>query len=425
MLNAVLIRPRVGSDTAFELAIWIDQICINQENSEEKFYAIANLDVIYCNALEVRILLEDVNISHKEESAICVLRPKEHKYSLPDSFHLASFKVGQNMKHRVIKYREALKSIITKIFDSRWFTRAWCRHEYMLGSNPILMIIGRRLSSVTFSTSYIPDVLLGLDRNGVNIEYLFLHPAARDLILDACYQTTEQREGDPLFRTFVQLQRLSCLFQRDIISISLNVSGIRLNYNSDITHQRECRYILAMIALSAGDASVLGGEGSLMYRMDYYPSRQPILYWPEVCAADWSGLTYSSSSKVPNDARIWNITLERALLDAFVLLSRPVMPPREFKDNADELLSLLEINNGICTNIFRCAFAFGFEWIDMASRSLESLLVKRLGHHHFPYQVMSEITLLSYRITTSICTVSLCSSSFSPIAIDALTMWTK
>lgn len=46
--------------------IWIDQICINQEDEAEKASAIAAMDALYASARLVFILLEDVTLTHDE-----------------------------------------------------------------------------------------------------------------------------------------------------------------------------------------------------------------------------------------------------------------------------------------------------------------------------------------------------------------------
>lgn len=246
VLNAILLRRIVDSGTTSQLAMWVDQICINQENSEEKFHAIANLDTIYQNTFEVNILLEDVDISSEEESALSLLHAGEHEPGLHDSFHLEGFDIEQNIRNCLdAGYGTTLVGVVMKVFESRWFTRAWCRHEYMLNSNAIFLVIGQRLASITLDPSAFPQVQLQLVENGVDIDWLDLDPAFQDFSFGINDRVVDYTTEGCLFELFVQLQRLSCSYERDIISISLNASGIRLSFNGDVARQRECRHILA------------------------------------------------------------------------------------------------------------------------------------------------------------------------------------
>lgn len=58
-------------------AIWIDQLCIEQSNIEEKQLAIANMDTVYLNCVRVSILLEDLDVSHSRSKILLPLRLAE------------------------------------------------------------------------------------------------------------------------------------------------------------------------------------------------------------------------------------------------------------------------------------------------------------------------------------------------------------
>ncbi|OAL43422.1 hypothetical protein IQ07DRAFT_299788 [Pyrenochaeta sp. DS3sAY3a] len=380
MLNAILLRCIVNSSTTSQFAMWIDQICINQENADEKFHAIANLDVIYRNATEINILLEDVNISSEEESTLRLLSAEEDECGPYRSFNIGEFEMSTAEDSVNAGYGDALFSVITKVFDSRWFGRAWCRHEYMLNLNATFIVIGRQFACITFDPSAFAEVHFQLTKNGVEIPDLSLMSAFQDFSFGINDPIRDYTIDGCLFELFVQLQLLNCSYEKDIISISLNASGIRLSFNGDVARQRECRYILAMIALSAGDASVLGAEGLPMHRMDV-PGHQPLLHWPREYESDWSRLAAQSMPRICDDAKIWAINSERVSLDTFFLLSRPSMPPKEFMESATELSLSLgikrdtreDIKTKIYADILSCVFSFGLRWIEMASDYFKGL----------------------------------------------------
>ena len=86
------------------LAVWIDQLCINQDDNVEKAQQVAVMHQIYRKAQITLAMLEDVALSQGEYS---ILR--------------------QNGK------TDAHISIIRRIIDARWFQRAWCAQELVLG----------------------------------------------------------------------------------------------------------------------------------------------------------------------------------------------------------------------------------------------------------------------------------------------------
>jgi hypothetical protein len=128
----------------------------------------------------------------------------------------------------------------------------------MLNSNATFIIVGRRYAVLSLEPTVFAQIYFHLEENKVESNEL------TDLASDSSFQdftagisdlTIDYNTKGCLFELFVQLQGLNCSYERDIISISLNASGIRLSFNGDVKNQQECRYTLAMIALGAGDAS--------------------------------------------------------------------------------------------------------------------------------------------------------------------------
>ena len=65
-LFGALLEERISSDEG----IWIDQLCINQEYTIEKRFAIGSMDVVYRKARLVVIALEDIWVDEAEEAAL-------------------------------------------------------------------------------------------------------------------------------------------------------------------------------------------------------------------------------------------------------------------------------------------------------------------------------------------------------------------
>lgn len=420
MLKAILQRYIVNPGPMSCRAMWIDQICIDQENTEEKFHAVANLDVIYRNAFETSVLLEDIDVTLNEESLLSLLctgqlYTAKTAPNQPAFFHLGDSEIDSNLQHCLgVGCGHALVDVMTKVFQSRWFSRAWCRHEYMLNSKAIFIVIGRKFPSISLSPKIFLEMYnqleYQLDEREVGLDELASLPSVQDFISGINYRNEEYSAEGCLFELFVQLQLLFCSYERDIISISLNASGIRLSFNGDIARQRESRYILAMIALSAGDASVLGAEGSPMHRIDC-PGHQPFLCWPRDYAISWPLRNTSSMPRIRDDTKISDITPEGISLGVFLLLSRPLAPPRKSRESAAGLWSsflenevfydyspevLPSSRSEINLGIMACGLAFGLRWLNMASEYLKERWLDPENTNEVQCQsVMSVITSLS------------------------------
>jgi hypothetical protein len=109
-LQGQLLSPSEG--------IWIDQICIDQQNDIEKAAAITAMPAVYRCARKVIVALGDAFISTNQGEWL-----EQHKV-LDDSH-------GSNPTFR---------QLARVIFASQWFTRAWCSHEMRLASSILFLV---------------------------------------------------------------------------------------------------------------------------------------------------------------------------------------------------------------------------------------------------------------------------------------------
>ncbi|RMZ68229.1 heterokaryon incompatibility het-6 [Pyrenophora seminiperda CCB06] len=96
--------------------IWIDQICIEQNDSADKQRSVAAMDVIYRSCRRLLIVLEDVELTEREARLSEVHNMQ--KIALDKSW-LPSPEV-----------RADFLSFYEKVNRARWWTRAWCLHEF-------------------------------------------------------------------------------------------------------------------------------------------------------------------------------------------------------------------------------------------------------------------------------------------------------
>ncbi|KAL9609069.1 MAG: hypothetical protein Q9167_006134 [Letrouitia subvulpina] len=228
--------------------IWIDQICINQNDPDEKNAVIGVMDFIYKSAREVLVPLEDISISVDE-----ILLLDEFTEKGLERFSQA-FANHQPLEASQLVI-QLIVPIVAKIASARWFNRAWCFHElHCHGECTFLIpserdIFCRRSQWLRLALSQIellkvsgyrskPDLYTQLNANVASCTKKLVYP-------------------DSLLQMSSTLENLDSAIDTDKISIALNLFSVSLYYRGQTKTRTECRFILDLIALSGGDARAL------------------------------------------------------------------------------------------------------------------------------------------------------------------------
>ncbi|MCJ1364008.1 hypothetical protein MMC16_003117 [Acarospora aff. strigata] len=237
-----LLHQRVSSNEG----VWIDQCCIDQDDLSERKFAIGSMDLIYKSARAVVVVLEDIIIT-EEEAALLQDLFTEDDHSSPRFF-------GEDLN--------ALSHILVRILSARWFRRAWCCHELQLSADvKFLLPAGNSLfmlsrDSLEALYSKAADYCLQDEELGELMCHVYL---SYDFVTRVLERDTTEGQGRSLMSEFSDIYLLESSVQTDKICIAINISGLQLYFMGHDKSADECRWILAMIALSAGDATVLGG----------------------------------------------------------------------------------------------------------------------------------------------------------------------
>ncbi len=111
--------------------VWIDQVCINQTSEAEKRIAVNAMDIIYKSARAVIVLLDDVEVSNKEQDFLA-------SYMVE---HAADdFLPHRRERPAYMKRHPVLRNFFTKMISAQWFERAWCSHEMRLGTEHVFLM---------------------------------------------------------------------------------------------------------------------------------------------------------------------------------------------------------------------------------------------------------------------------------------------
>ena len=140
--------------------VWLDKLCIDQGDANDKADHIGAMDVIYRSARRVAILLEDVQLDKDEEEAgltfarfydgLCRelknrgLEREEKSRFIHEYFPCREQEFCDNGKGRILA---AAKPFAMKVLSARWYSRGWCAHESRMTkhqkiNSPLLMCFG-------------------------------------------------------------------------------------------------------------------------------------------------------------------------------------------------------------------------------------------------------------------------------------------
>jgi hypothetical protein len=206
--------------------VWLDKLCIKQDNKDEKKIAIGSMDIIYRSARQLIILLEDVQLDEEEDDAgsrytkmfegLCRevqerdLTGVEKSKFIDDYFNFKSKEIEDELRKKEFKdlprkkeleddgkekkgneeekggervenedggkekggeekdgHESASKRFVMKMLGARWFSRAWCAHEsrvvpHLKVNNPLFLCFGSDGRVLSFEFRFIHFLALRL-----------------------------------------------------------------------------------------------------------------------------------------------------------------------------------------------------------------------------------------------------------------------
>ena len=371
--------------------IWIDQFCINQNDKLDQQLAIGSMDLFYKSARKAVVVLEDVCVSEAETVAV------EHFLANSRAFLADPRPQNPNL--------DVLARILIRILSARWFRRAWCSHELQL-SRDLVILVPTNDKPVKLSLEEVESWY------SETSDYVRLHKDLTDLMEDDIYMSydfvtrtlmrdTKEQPGRSLISEFSDIHRLACSSQTDLLCIAMNISGLQVYFTGQIRSANECRWVLAMVALSAGDATVLGGVDEILMAEDH----DGIPSW-----LNWTNdleetMTTVGASKLRNPACITSINQHEITLDLLdftgCLLNAPSKKILNWANHVLGLLSKIYANDSpvdqpfwirsdlgfiesfreryFVTEILACSFECGPDWMMEQMPCMPNLAAKIQG----------------------------------------------
>ena len=270
-------------------ALWVDQICIDQDSDYEKTISMSAMDLVYRSARVVVVALDDLELKEHEGTVL-----RNHVAEYESLKHVVADKRFRRHQPPYLETHEDLLQVLQKILSSSWFRRAWCRHEMRLARDHIFLLPCRTAGSfkrtvLRLTSSCIAHLLaLAIEVPfDAKIELLkpALHAFFRDRTQPSTAGTTIAHHGN--FTTVVSevfgmeaggdprlpFEQREADARRDKVSIILNTMecGLALRHapgSSRINMSKsDCYYSLLLLALAAGDPGALCSVGKPMLQI--------------------------------------------------------------------------------------------------------------------------------------------------------------
>lgn len=303
-LSFKMLRGLLDQRKSQDEGVWIDACCIDQDNAREQRHAIGTMDVLYKSARQVVIALENVSLSDEQGHLL--------RDTLANNFYEDS--PERSLTEDTLR---RLSLILIIILSARWFTRAWCSHELQLSMRH-LFLIPTESGIVSLKSGELDNLYWHTFPTSISQPDLSEAMISISLSFDI-YSRTSLMSDYNVRRSFMaefhDILRLESSSETDKIGISLNVVGLQLFFKGVNKSSEECKWILAMIALCAGDLTVLGGAGELV-KPDAKSETVSWLHWAE---DDDDDIATTSPANISNPCSIESIDCSQITMDVFVL----------------------------------------------------------------------------------------------------------
>lgn len=305
----------LGLLDSHEEAIWIDQICIDQMNDSEKRSAVASMDALYSVARLVFVAIEDVVLTAAE---VQVLSEAFRQVAEDQDWTLSSAKA-----HQVF-------AVVQKIFSARWFHRSWCFHEYHLSSERVLAIPCENTST--------PGILsaIGIFNLGEFVFRLayFQNAELREHHSALIKQMLEFFGGQDyaLSNIIANTFHYGSRHPEDKLSIALNICRLDFKLVPEALASPEARIYLLILALAAGDATILTTRGPKVQYGEQL-AKTSWLHWP-------NETSWSTRHPFPLPEGIISLSADHVVLDLLYIPHEHFISPSEnSRDRAQKFLN--------------------------------------------------------------------------------------
>ncbi|KAL8663602.1 MAG: hypothetical protein Q9168_008070 [Polycauliona sp. 1 TL-2023] len=125
--------------------VWIDQLCIDQNNIDEKNTQVKLMADIYQRAKRTVVWLGELDISDMDRDAIISatermnFRPIEREYSTPEDQMILKDLIGFGAQDDTDDSGQRRRHILAGLLNRPWFTRTWVYQEVVVAKSGVVL----------------------------------------------------------------------------------------------------------------------------------------------------------------------------------------------------------------------------------------------------------------------------------------------
>ena len=336
--------------------VWLDRICIDQQNDDEKKVAIGSMDIVYRACRRLAIVMEDTQLDQAEDAAgvkyaelyesMCVIVRKgkldgEEKMDFIESY----WKIDEpDLPH--------IRAFTMKMLGSRWYTRAWCAHEVRVNehsriNNPLILCFGVDGRVLAFEFRYIYWLAVYLNKIDTGEAEFSLLPEWKhpSILSDSSCSTLFQRmtrihklhaerfdSRVSLLSHINAIAIFGCQEDTDLYAIAMNTAGVPLVFTGNFRSRNDIHYLSSLISIASGDINPLFIESNTLKLLD--SSGKTYISWAGQPFQGFSKMTIGT----PFKNSIHRVTAEYIELDILLIKGKPLNISVESMRKASTLL---------------------------------------------------------------------------------------
>lgn len=348
-ISDVMAREVLKLRESNDEGVWVDIPCLDQTNSEEKSLGIGCMNVIFRSARRMVIVMEDIQLSEEEEALFLrYFHTSSPFLTFLDDMTALEDENGPSLHLNLQPSKEEIQALLKtfqKILSARWFSRAWCSHEFRVSShwmetNPVILFFrsnGEALQIPLMALAWYDSLFW--NHHSQNTLPDMAEFRLRQLLHYSPVQDISEPAASSLFDQFLTSNAFDCTVPSDRISIAMNLCGLGLYFcglPKATPTVKDCFWILTALSLAAGRTEGLSQAGKIFEFYRKHANNQTALSTNRPFRHD----SDIDNRQIPQTLdSITAVTQDFIELDLMLIESTPSSPSHDGLSVAEEIVS--------------------------------------------------------------------------------------
>lgn len=348
-ISDVMAREVLKLRESNDEGVWVDIPCLDQTNSQEKNLGIGCMNVIFRSARRMVIVMEDIQLSEEEEALFLrYFHTSSPLLTFLDDMTALEDEDGPLLHLDLQPSKEEMQALLKtfqKILSARWFSRAWCSHEFRVSSHwmethPVIIVFrsnGEALQIPLMVLAWYDSLFW--NHHSQNTLPDMVEFRLRQLLHYSPVQDISEPAASSLFDQFLASNAFECTVPSDRISIAMNLCGLGLYFRGlpkATPTVKDCFWALIALSLAAGRTEGLSQAGKIFEFYRKHANNQTALSTNRPFRHD-SDIDNRQISQTLDS--ITAVTQDFIELDLMLIESTPSSPSRDGLSIAEKIVS--------------------------------------------------------------------------------------